>query len=93
MFSIGLANLINIFDPALIIFSGEQMRYDFLYGARVLEQMRENALRLDRPPPQIRVHKWGGRLWAMGAAALAIDGLTDRVMAEAGAARVAEAAR
>jgi hypothetical protein len=29
----------------------------------------------------------------MGAAALAIDGLTDRVMAEAGAARVAEAAR
>jgi predicted NBD/HSP70 family sugar kinase len=93
MFSIGLANLINIFDPALIIFSGEQMRYDFLYGARVLEQMRENALRLDRPPPQIRVHKWGGRLWAMGAAALAIDGLTDRVMAEAGVARVAEAAR
>jgi transcriptional regulator of PTS gene len=48
MFSIGLANLINIFDPALIIFSGEQMRYDFLYGARVLEQMRENAL-LPRP--------------------------------------------
>lgn len=82
MFSLGLANIVNIFDPALIIFSGEQMRYDFLYGARVLDQMRDNALAVDRPPPQIRVHKWGGRLWAMGAAALAIDGLTDQAIAE-----------
>lgn len=82
MFGLALANLVNIFDPALIIFSGEQMRYDFLYGARVLDQMRDNALRLDRPPPEVRVHKWGDRLWAMGAAALAIDGLTDRVLGE-----------
>lgn len=80
MFSLALANLVNIFDPALIIFSGEQMRYDFLYGTRVLDQMRDNALCLDRPPPEVRVHKWGDRLWAMGAAALAIDGLTDRVL-------------
>ncbi len=80
MLGMALANLVNIFDPALIIFSGEQMRYDFLYGARVLDQMRDNALSLDRPPPQVRVHKWGDRLWAMGAAALAIDGLTDRVL-------------
>lgn len=80
MLSMALANLINIFDPALIIFSGEQMRYDFLYGAQVLDQMRDNALALDRPPPEVRVHKWGDRLWAMGAAALAIDGLTDRAL-------------
>lgn len=82
MLSMALANLVNIFDPALIIFSGEQMRYDFLYGARVIERMRENALALDRPAPEVRVHKWGDRLWAMGAAALAIDGLTDRVLLE-----------
>jgi predicted NBD/HSP70 family sugar kinase len=80
MFSLGLANLINIFDPELIIFSGEQMRYDFLYGAHVLEQMRDNAVAVDRPAPRVRVHKWGDRLWAMGAAALAIDGLTERVL-------------
>lgn len=82
MFSLGLANLVNIFDPALIIFSGEQMRYDFLYGARVLDQMRDNALAVNRPAPEVRVHKWGGRLWAMGAAALAIDGLTDQLIAD-----------
>ncbi len=80
IFSMALANMVNIFDPELIIFSGEQMRYDFLYGSRVVEQMRDNALALDRPPPRVRVHKWGDRLWAMGAAALAIDGLTDRVL-------------
>lgn len=80
MLGVALANLVNIFDPALIIFSGEQMRYDFLYGAQVLEEMRANALALDRPPPEVRVHKWGDRLWAMGAAALAIDGLTDRIL-------------
>ncbi|PZQ52648.1 MAG: sugar kinase [Rhodovulum sulfidophilum] len=80
MFSLGLANLVNIFDPGLIIFSGEQMRYDFLYGARVLDQMRANAITVERPAPRIRVHKWGDRLWAMGAAALAIDGLTERVL-------------
>lgn len=83
MFSLALANLVNLFDPALIIFSGEQMRYDFLYGPQVLDQMRENALRLDRPPPEVRVHKWGDRLWAMGAGALAIDGLTERIHGEA----------
>ncbi|WP_233713136.1 ROK family transcriptional regulator [Amaricoccus solimangrovi] len=82
MFSLGLANLVNIFDPALVIFSGEQMRFDFLYGARVLEQMRGNTLATGRPGPRVRVHKWGDRLWAMGAAALAIDGLTERVLRE-----------
>ncbi len=82
MFSLGLANLLNIFDPELIIFSGEQMRFDFLYGTQVLEKMRENALAIGRPGPRVRVHKWGERLWAMGAAALAIDGLTDRVLRE-----------
>ncbi|MFO1107448.1 MAG: ROK family protein [Amaricoccus sp.] len=80
MLGVALANLVNVFDPSLIIFSGEQMRYDFLYGAQVLEEMRTNALALDRPPPEVRVHKWGDRLWAMGAAALAIDGLTDRIL-------------
>lgn len=83
MFSVGLANLLNIFDPELIIFSGEQMRYDFLYGAHVLEQMRDNAIAVERPAPRVRVHKWGDRLWAMGAAALAIDGLTERVLRDA----------
>ncbi len=54
MFSIGLANLVNIFDPGLIILSGERMRRDFLYRPEVLDMMRENALALDRPPPLVR---------------------------------------
>ncbi len=86
MFAIGLANLVNIFDPGLIILSGERMRRDFLCRPEVLALMRENALALDRPPPRVRVHKWGDRLWAMGAAALAIEVLTDHAVCGAEAA-------
>ncbi len=78
MFGLALANLVNIFDPALIIFSGEQMRYDLLYGQQVLDHLHGNIIAVDRTPPEVRVHRWGDRIWARGAAAMAIDGLTHR---------------
>ena len=31
--------MINLFDPALIILSGERMRYDYLYAAETLAEM------------------------------------------------------
>jgi len=39
MFAMGLANLVNIFDPSLIILSGERMQFEYLYEEQVIEQM------------------------------------------------------
>ena len=75
--AVGLANLVNTFDPAVIILSGERMRYDFLYAADTLAEMDKLVLNTGRPGPPIEVHAWGDLLWAHGAAALALSWLTE----------------
>lgn len=73
MFAMGLANVINVFDPELVILSGEQMAYDFLYSRDVLDRVRATTVQVDAALPEIRVHKWGDLMWAKGAAAYAIE--------------------
>lgn len=85
MFAMGLSNLINIFDPALIIISGEQMSHDFLYADEVIEAMRTGVVQIDVPPPEVRIHKWGDLMWAKGAAAYAMEGVTARAVRRASA--------
>ena len=77
MFAMGLANIVNIFDPALIILSGERMQMDYLYADDVIEQMRKLVVQVDTPPPDVRIHSWGDLMWARGAAAYAMDGVSD----------------
>lgn len=77
MFALGLANLINIFDPRLVILSGERMAHDFLYSDEVLAAMRGQVVQVDAPPPEVLIHKWGDQMWAKGAAAFAMEGVTD----------------
>ena len=76
--SLGLSNIVNLFDPELIILSGERMRYDYLYAKDTLAEMREMSLDTNRPPPPIEIHAWGDLLWAHGAAALALHEVTER---------------
>jgi len=78
--AVGLANIVNLFDPGLIILSGERMRYDYLYAADTLAEMKSLMLAADRPPPEIEVHAWGDLLWAHGAAALALSAVTDAAL-------------
>lgn len=73
MFAMGLANIVNIFDPQLIILSGERMQFDYLYAEEVLESIRKSIVQVDTAPPEVRIHKWGDLMWAKGAAAYAID--------------------
>ncbi|MFK7792965.1 MAG: ROK family protein [Devosiaceae bacterium] len=73
MFAMGLANVINIFDPKLVILSGEQMAFDFLYSPTVFENVRSSVVQVDTILPEIQVHKWGDLMWAKGAAAYAIE--------------------
>lgn len=77
MFAMGLANLVNIFDPELIILSGERMQSDFLYAEEVIESIRRSIVQVDVAPPEVVIHKWGNLMWAKGAAAYAIDQVTD----------------
>ncbi|MFD1913724.1 ROK family transcriptional regulator [Halodurantibacterium flavum] len=81
--AVGLANVVNLFDPALIFLSGDRMRYDYLYAADTLAEMEALALSSGRPPPPIRIHAWGDLLWAHGAAALALSAVSDGLLVPA----------
>lgn len=75
--AVGLSNVVNLFDPSLIILSGERMRYDYLYAAETLAEMEQLAIQTGRPKPPIEIHAWGDLLWAHGAAALALSEVTE----------------
>ena len=79
--AVGLSNVINLFDPALIILSGERMRYDYLYAAETLDEMDALTIDTGRPRPPIEIHAWGDLLWAHGAAALALSAVTEGILA------------
>ena len=81
MFAMGLANLVNIFDPQLIILAGEQMQFDHLYAKSVITEMRKSIHISDKDPPEVVVHKWGDQMWAHGAAAYALEQVTELALA------------
>lgn len=81
--AVGIANVVNLFDPGLIILSGERMRYDYLYASDTLAELGALAIDTGRPPPPIEIHAWGDLLWAHGAAALALSAVTERLLAPA----------
>ena len=78
--AVGLANVVNLFDPALIILSGERMRYDYLYATETLAEMDNLVINTGRPRPPIEIHAWGDLLWAHGAAALALSDVTEAIL-------------
>lgn len=81
MFALGLANLVNIFDPELIILAGEQMQFDHLFADEVIAAIRTLIVQIDKAPPEVVIHKWGNLMWARGAAAYALDNVTDLALA------------
>lgn len=72
----GLANVISLFDPSLIILSGERMKYDYLYAEEVLAETRKLAVNSGRSTPPIEINAWGDLVWARGAATLALSAVT-----------------
>ena len=78
--AVALANVVNLFDPPLIILSGERMRYDYLYASDMLAEMEALVLDTGRPKPEIEIHAWGDLLWAHGAAALALSEVTEGLL-------------
>lgn len=80
VFAIALANLINIFDPELIILAGEQLKSDHLYADTVIAEMRKLIVQVDKAPPEVVVHKWGNQMFARSAAVYALGLETDRAL-------------
>lgn len=73
----GLATVVNLFDPSLLILSGGRVRYDWLDADALSDQMRGFVIDTGRDLPPIIVHEWGDLPWARGAAALALAYVTD----------------
>jgi len=83
--ALGLANVVNLFDPERIILSGARMEYDYLYADDVLSELAQAAIRVDRPTPPVEIHAWGDMIWARGAAALALSHVTAERLGTPGA--------
>ena len=77
-----LANVVNIFAHELILLSGERMQYDFHYDYEMISDMNDSVIHLGGPPPDVRVYQWDDLMWAMGAAAFAMEGVTDIALQE-----------
>lgn len=75
MLGLGLANLLNIFDPPLVVLAGERIQNHDLLAEELERTIAANVLVTGRPAARIAVHRWGDQLWARGAGALALDGL------------------
>ncbi|MEM9709811.1 MAG: ROK family protein [Pseudomonadota bacterium] len=86
--ALGIRNIISLYDPSAIILSGARLQFDFLYGDEVLSDIGPRRIHAGRVP-KIEVNTWGDLVWARGAAALALDRLTERMSTgHVGAARM-----
>ena len=78
--ALGLSNVIQLFDPALICLSGGQMRYECLYADDVLQEMHRLALDDGRKPCKATFNMWDDLVWARGASAQALASTTDMLI-------------
>ena len=81
--AMGMANVANLFDPQLIILSGDRMQYDYLYSDHILKDMKRHALNSGVALPPVEVHAWGDLVWASGAAAKALSYITEKTLSVA----------
>ncbi|HYD99473.1 MAG TPA: ROK family transcriptional regulator [Alphaproteobacteria bacterium] len=72
---LGIANVVNVLDPARIIVSGGGVRAGDLFGPALREAVEANVLRSLAGRCQVVIHDWGDEVWARGAASLVLQGL------------------
>lgn len=82
MFSMGLANVVNIFAPELIILSSERMEHNPIYIDAILDEMKKSVVLMGGEPPKVLIHKWDVQMWALGAAAYAVEGVSEFALKE-----------
>lgn len=75
--ALGMGNVLNLFDPQLVILSGGRMQYEYLYSSQMLDEMASHALNSGVAAPPVEVHAWGDLVWASGASTLALSYVTE----------------
>ena len=75
--SLGLSNVVQLFDPEVIILSGERLQYAHLYADEIMDGMRKLTLNEGRRPCRVAFNAWDDLVWARGASALALSLMTD----------------
>jgi predicted NBD/HSP70 family sugar kinase len=84
VFAMGLANLVNIFDPERLIIASRNTSAHPLCAPSMLAAVAELVMQVDTPMPEIRVHGWGDLMWAKGAAAFGIEQISELCVNEMG---------
>jgi len=67
-----VANLVNIFNPELILISGEGVRYGIWFFEAVQGAIARHAMSGLQQDVTIRIEPWGDDVWARGAASLVL---------------------
>lgn len=70
---VALANLVNLFNPELIVIGGEGVRLGEPYFSALRRTLRENAFDGLADDLPVIIEPWGDEAWARGAASLAIS--------------------
>ena len=75
LFGQSIANLINIFNPARVLISGEGVRNGDLFFNAMKTAIQEYSLPGQYADIDLRVEPWGDDIWAKGAASLVLQQL------------------
>jgi predicted NBD/HSP70 family sugar kinase len=78
--SVGLANVIQLFDPPLIILSSNQMQLEFLCTDQVFSKAQQLTLSKRSSSCEITICAWDDLVWARGATVPALAALTDTMI-------------
>lgn len=70
---VGLANLVNLFNPELVVIGGEGVRLGERFFGPMKEALEQNAFNGLVDGLSVYVDPWGDDAWARGAAGLAIQ--------------------
>ncbi len=72
---LGVANLVNLLDPAKVIISGAVIHAADLFAPALRRTVLDNTHRGIRGRCDIVIREWGDEVWARGAASLVLEGL------------------
>ena len=74
IFGVALANVANLFDPPIVIISGQRVAHPAkAFVAALQETFAENVICADRYIPAVEIRESGDEIWAWGAAALVLE--------------------
>lgn len=79
--ALGLSNIVQLFDPEMIILSGGRMQKNYLYAHSVIGEMNQLTLN-EAHGCTVTVNAWDDLVWARGAAALALSAATPALITE-----------